>query len=61
MVLPERRLAMTADDRAGDADRRRRAGDVDVAPADREHLTDPGGRAEHDLDDRAELPIGPGA
>ena len=41
-----------------DADRQRRARDVDVASVDREHLADAGARAEHDLDDGAGLPIG---
>jgi hypothetical protein len=46
MMVPARRMEGT--------------GDVDVAAADGQHFADPGGGAEHDLDDSAELAVGLG-
>lgn len=57
MILPLGRFTTVRDDGAANANRRRGAHDVDIAAPDREHLTDAGRRAQHDLDDRAELPV----
>ena len=57
VILPLGRFAAVRDDGAANANRRRGAHDVDIAAPDREHLTDAGRRAEHHLDDRAELSV----
>lgn len=61
MILPDRRLALAADDRSRYPDCWRRGGDVHVAATDGEDLTDPSGCAEHHLDDHSEVTIWPRA
>ena len=42
VILPKRRLALAADDRAGEPDRRSDTGEVDVAATNREYFADAG-------------------
>lgn len=50
-------LALGGHDGSADPHGRRGHGHIDVALADREHLADAGGHAEHDLDDLLQLAV----